>query len=203
MVARAFKVAARLQLVVYRLLYRYASRTSVAADLHRDFLRARMLDPNDEFSERELRFIGASALKQPGVRSVLYFRLSRSRGTEQLMAALIRRVLPGAATVEIEHCKSIGPGLRLPHPYATVIWAESIGRDCVIRQGVTLGARDLEARWEYPTLGDGVVVGAGATILGGVTIGDGAVVGAGAVVLRDVPPGGVAIGVPARLLGAD
>jgi serine O-acetyltransferase len=74
-----------------------------------------------------------------------------------------------------------------------------IGEDCTILQGVTLG----EARFQevtYPRIGDRVLLGAGAKLLGEVEVGDDAVIGAGAVVVSDVPAGAVVAGVPARVL---
>jgi serine O-acetyltransferase len=73
-----------------------------------------------------------------------------------------------------------------------------VGDDCTLYQGVTLGGTGKQRGKRHPTLGNGVVVGVGAKILGAVTIGDGAKIGAGAVVLRDVPPHTTAVGVPAR-----
>jgi serine O-acetyltransferase len=74
-----------------------------------------------------------------------------------------------------------------------------IGDDCIIRQGVTLGNRNLDRPFDAPRLGRRVNVGAGAKILGAVDVGDGAAIGANAVVLEDVPAGDLAVGVPARI----
>jgi serine O-acetyltransferase len=101
--------------------------------------------------------------------------------------------------VDIPLSTRIGAGLWLPHPVGVVIHEDSvIGANCVVRQNVTLGIGGRIPG--APTLADGVIVGAGAKIIGGVTIGEGAEIGANAVVIRDVPPGGVAVGVPARVL---
>ena len=72
-----------------------------------------------------------------------------------------------------------------------------IGDDCIIRQGCTLGNKTLEQPFDAPKLGRRVNVGAGAKILGAVTVGDGVTVGANSVVLKDVPPGMIAVGIPA------
>ena len=79
-----------------------------------------------------------------------------------------------------------------------------IGDDCTIYQGVTLGGTSLyKGAKRHPTLGKGVVVSAGAKVLGGFVIGDGARVGSNAVVLKPVPPGATAVGIPARIIERD
>lgn len=95
-------------------------------------------------------------------------------------------------------CK-IGGGLMLLHTIGIVIHPKTtIGPNCMILQGVTLGTGGKTPG--SPRLGGHVDIGAGAKILGGVTIGDHAVIGANAVVLTDVPPGATAVGIPARIL---
>lgn len=92
----------------------------------------------------------------------------------------------------------LGGGLLIPHPNGIVINPHAtIGVNCLIMQGVTIGSnRNAHGA---PTIGNHVDIGPGARILGPVTIGDFAVIGANAVVLIDVPPRGVALGVPARI----
>lgn len=91
----------------------------------------------------------------------------------------------------------IGGGLMLPHPNGVVIAPDAIiGKNCIIFQQVTIGTID----GGYPTLGDNILVGAGAKILGPVTIGTGASIGANAVVICDVPAGCTAVGIPARVI---
>ena len=75
-----------------------------------------------------------------------------------------------------------------------------IGDDCSLTQGVTLGGTSTHHEKRHPTLGDNVVVGAGAKILGPLQVGNGAKVGSNAVVVKDVPPGATAVGIPARIL---
>jgi serine acetyltransferase len=90
----------------------------------------------------------------------------------------------------------VGPGLFLPHPFGIVVHARvRMGSGVTLYQGVTIGEDDV--RPGVPILGDDVVVGANAAVLGPIRIGDGALIGAGAVVLTDVPAGAVAVGVPA------
>jgi serine O-acetyltransferase len=93
---------------------------------------------------------------------------------------------------------NIGGGLLMPHPQGIVIHPDArIGVNCLIMQQVTLGATDGTGA---PVVMGHVDIGAGAKVLGNITLGEHALVGANAVVLTDVPPGRIAVGVPARLL---
>ncbi|MCA9704906.1 MAG: hypothetical protein KDK70_03535 [Myxococcales bacterium] len=93
----------------------------------------------------------------------------------------------------------LGGGLILLHGQGVVLHADAeVGPNCLIAQGVTLGVN--EKTGQAPRLGGRVDVGPGAKILGGVTIGAGAKIGANAVVLADVPPGALAVGIPARVI---
>ncbi len=89
---------------------------------------------------------------------------------------------------------SIGPGLYIQHGFATAIAAESIGANCWINQQVTIGKSSYGSA---PRIEDDVVIATGAIVIGGITVGKAAHIGAGAVVTKDVPPGVVAVGVPA------
>jgi serine O-acetyltransferase len=103
--------------------------------------------------------------------------------------------------IELPYCVPIGRRFVIEHQGAIVVHGHSvIGDDCIIRQGVTLGNRSLDAIYEAPILGNRVNIGAGAKILGKVHLGDGCNIGANAVVLCDVPPGATAVGIPARIL---
>lgn len=112
--------------------------------------------------------------------------------------ALINFIIFG---IEISPQIVIGPGLFLPHTQGTVIGAYKIGANAIIFQQVTLGARELDMGFNYnlrPLVGDNVILGAGAKILGGVTIGNGSTVGANSVVLSDVPENATFAGIPAK-----
>jgi serine O-acetyltransferase len=103
--------------------------------------------------------------------------------------------------IELPYTVELGRRVIFEHQHGIVVHGSTvIGDDCIIRQGVTLGLRSLERLDEAPVLGAGVNVGAGAKIIGPVHVGDGAAIGANAVVLEDVPPGALAIGVPAKLV---
>jgi serine O-acetyltransferase len=114
---------------------------------------------------------------------------------------LLYRGVRNGYGIEVPYSARIGRRVTIEHQSDIVIHGNaSIGDDCIIRQGVTLGIRDLDAVDAAPRLGNNVSVGAGAKILGAVTVGDGAQIGANAVVLSDVPKNQVAVGVPARLV---
>jgi serine O-acetyltransferase len=101
--------------------------------------------------------------------------------------------------IELPYTVQLGRRVVFEHQHGIVIHGASvIGDDCILRQGVTLGNRTMDKPDEAPKLGNRVNVGAGAKILGAVTIGDDAMIGANAVVVKDVPPGALAVGIPAR-----
>lgn len=113
---------------------------------------------------------------------------------------LHRRVRNGYG-IELPYSATLGRRVVIEHQSGIVVHGNAvIGDDCVIRQGVTLGIRREDQPDQAPVLGQGVSVGAGAVILGGVHIGDGANIGANAVVLKDVPAGATAVGIPAKIL---
>jgi serine O-acetyltransferase len=103
--------------------------------------------------------------------------------------------------IEISPKCAIGPGIFFPHTSGTVIGASKIGRNAVIFQGVTLGAKEMDMGFDEtlrPQIGNNVVVGAGAKVLGGICLGDNVRVGANSVLLRSVPANSTVAGVPAR-----
>jgi len=109
----------------------------------------------------------------------------------------ISRFLTG---IEIHPGAKIGEGFFIDHGMGVVIGETAeIGEDVLLYQGVVLGGRSFEKKKRHPTLGNNVVVGAGAVILGPINIGVGAKIGAGSVILQDVPPGATAVGVPGRI----
>lgn len=117
-----------------------------------------------------------------------------------LYRALYRKIR-NTYGIDLPYTVKLGRRVIVEHQGAIVIHGYStIGDDCIIRQGVTLGNRYLDRPLEAPKLGTRVNVGAGAKILGGVTLGDGANIGANAVVLSDVPAGKTAVGIPAKIL---
>jgi serine O-acetyltransferase len=110
------------------------------------------------------------------------------------VGAQVTRTLTG---VEIHPGATIGRRFFIDHGMGVVIGETAeIGDDVMLYHGVTLGGRSLEAGKRHPTLGDGVVVGAGAKLLGPITIGARSAVGANAVVVRDVPADSIVVGIP-------
>jgi serine O-acetyltransferase len=151
-------------------------------------------------SPSALRLRGRDVLRllwrHPALWAAAIYRASRwcqVRGI-RLAPTLFQRLNMLLFGVEISCSMDIGPGLYLAHPYGTVLMADRIGANATFIHAVTVGMRN---EWEFPVIGDGVMVGAGARILGGVRLGDGCSIGANAVVIHDVPAGATAVGVPA------
>ena len=106
--------------------------------------------------------------------------------------------------IEIHPGAQIGEGLFIDHGHGVVIGETAIiGNNVTLYQGVTLGGTGKEQGKRHPTLGDNIMVGAGAKILGSVTIGDNCKIGAGSVVLKDVPANSTVVGVPGRVVIQD
>jgi len=116
------------------------------------------------------------------------------------LARLVSHVARWLTGIEIHPGATIGRRFFIDHGMGVVIGETAeIGDDCTLYHGVTLGGTSWEKGKRHPTLGKGVVVGAGAKILGPIMIGDGARIGSNAVVVKAVPPGATAIGIPARI----
>ncbi|HEX77453.1 MAG TPA: serine O-acetyltransferase [Dehalococcoidia bacterium] len=110
----------------------------------------------------------------------------------------VSRFLTG---IEIHPGAKIGQGLFIDHGMGVVIGETSeIGDNCVLYQGVTLGGTSLQRTKRHPTLGNDVVVGAGAKLIGAITIGDGTKIGSGSVVINSVPAHATVVGVPGRVV---
>lgn len=103
--------------------------------------------------------------------------------------------------IEIHPGAKIGKGLFIDHGMGVVIGETTeIGDNCTLYQGVTLGGTGKETGKRHPTLGNNVMIGSGAKVLGPFTVGDNSKIAAGAVVLNEVPPNSTCVGVPARIV---
>ena len=141
------------------------------------------------------------ALTYPGFHAVLLHRLAHYLWGLKLK--LLARILAAFARfvtgIEIHPAAVIGDHCFIDHGMGVVIGETTIiGNRVTLYQGVTLGGVSLEHVKRHPTLGDDVVVGAGAKLLGPVLVGNGARIGANAVLLKDVPAGEIHVGIPAR-----
>lgn len=142
----------------------------------------------------------------PGIHALILHRMAHAcwgAGLHWLgrFISHIGRVLTG---IEIHPGASIGRRVFIDHGMGVVVGETAvIGDDCTIYQGVTLGGTSLyRGAKRHPTLGRGVVIGAGAQVLGGFEVGDGAKIGSCAVVVKPVPAGATAVGNPARIIEA-
>lgn len=141
------------------------------------------------------------ALVYSGVHAIWSHRLAHALWQRPHLRGLARVISQASKTltgIEIHPGATIGRRLFIDHGTGIVVGETAeIGDDVLMYQGVTLGGRALSKTKRHPTIGNHVMLGAGAKVLGPITIGDDSAVGANAVVVRDVPPRSVAIGIPA------
>ena len=141
-------------------------------------------------------------LTYPGLHALVFHRIAHA--LDRVKAPVLPKLLMTAARlvtgVEIHPAATIGRGLFIDHGAGVVIGETAvIGDNVTLFQGVTLGGTGKERGKRHPTIGNNVVVGAGAKILGNITVGHHSMVGANAVVIRDVPEDSTVVGVPGRI----
>ena len=139
----------------------------------------------------------------PGVQAVMWHRAAHFfyKHNLKFIARWISQCTRFWTGIEIHPGATIGRGLFIDHGMGVVIGETTvIGDNCTIYQGVTLGGTGKEKGKRHPTLGDNVMVGCGAKVLGPFTVGDNSKIAAGAVVLSEVPTGSTCVGVPARIV---
>lgn len=142
----------------------------------------------------------------PGLHALIFHRLAHAawQANLRLVGRLLSNLGRWLTGIEIHPAVKIGRRLFMDHGMGIVMGETAeIGDDVTLYQGVTLGGTSLEATKRHPTLGNGVIVGAGAKILGPLMIGDGARVGSNAVVLKNVPAGATVVGIPAKQVTRD
>lgn len=169
-----------------------------------DFFLKLERDLEKFLDKRSLRFTDYLQVLNPRFVPVLFVRLAYANwknglGFPAKLFALMNQTCFGC---DIARGARIAGGLYLPHPNGIVIGEfVKIGSNCIIHQGVTLGARGEDHELSNPIIKDEVEIGTGAKILGKLTIGNYARIGANAVVLESVPDKGIAVGIPAKIVG--
>ena len=139
----------------------------------------------------------------PGVHALMFHRLAHATWNlgAKWLARMISHLARWLTGIEIHPAAQIGRRFFIDHGMGVVIGETAvIGDDCTLYHGVTLGGTSWQKGKRHPTLRDGVVVGAGAKVLGPIEIGEGARIGSNAVVVKTVPPGSTVVGVPGRLI---
>ncbi|UYG16716.1 serine O-acetyltransferase [Brachybacterium huguangmaarense] len=165
------------------------------ASISEDVATARRRDPASQSGvQMALTSSGLHAIWAHRAAHVLWERGNR------LPALVVAQGARFATGVEIHPGATIGRRFFIDHGMGVVIGETAeVGDDVMLYHGVTLGGRSMERVKRHPTVRDGVVIGAGARVLGPVEIGRNAQIGANAVVVGDVPADGIAVGVPARI----
>jgi serine O-acetyltransferase len=139
-------------------------------------------------------------LMYPGVKAIFFHRIAHSlyKAKLFLLARFVSEISRFITGIEIHPGAQIGQRVVIDHGMGIVIGETAIiGNDCLIFHGVTLGGKSFEDVKRHPTIGNKVIIGAGAKILGNIKIGDDSIVGANSVVSKDVPSGVIVAGIPA------
>lgn len=142
-------------------------------------------------------------LLYPGIGAVMWYRIAHflHKHNHKFLARWISQIVRFFTGIEIHPGAVIGRRLFIDHGMGVVIGETTvIGDDCTIYQGATLGGTGKETGKRHPTLGNNVMVGSGAKILGPFSVGDNSKIASGAVVLSEVPPNSTCVGVPARIV---
>lgn len=139
----------------------------------------------------------------PGLHALWFHRLAHFLWLHRLkfLGRLISHISRFLTAIEIHPGAKIGRRFFIDHGGGVVIGETAeVGDDVLMYQGVVLGGTSLKKEKRHPTIGNNVVVGAGAVVLGAVTVGDGAKIGAGSVVVKSVPPEATVVGIPGRAI---
>jgi len=140
----------------------------------------------------------------PGLHALIFHRVAHAlwRADWRLLARFVSQISRFMTGIEIHPGAKIGRRFFIDHGMGVVIGETAeIGDDVTLYQGVTLGGISLDKGKRHPTIGNGVVVGAGAAVLGPFTVGEEARIGSNAVVLKEVASGSTVVGIPARTVG--
>ena len=145
-------------------------------------------------------------LLYPSFRAILGYHVAHSLYLKKhyFMARYISQRIVRKTGIEIHPGATIGKGLFIDHGNGVVIGETAIvGNNVTLYQGVTLGGTGKETGKRHPTIGNNVMISAGAKILGSITVGDNAKIGAGSVLLTEVPPNSTVVGIPGRVVKQD
>ena len=170
-----------------------------------DFIADCILEINDDVTAIMDRDPAATSKKEvlllySGLHAVIAHRVAhRLNKNHPFAARAVSQAAKFATGIEIHPGATIGKGLFIDHGCGVVIGETAeIGDNCTIYQGVTLGGTGKDVGKRHPTLGDNVMVGAGAKVLGPFKVGNNSKIAAGAVVLHEVPENTTAVGIPAK-----
>lgn len=139
----------------------------------------------------------------PGLKAIRLHRLANRlyRSKHYFLARWVSQYAARKTGIEIHPAATIGRRFFIDHGTGVVIGETTvIGDDVTLYQGVTLGGTGKDTGKRHPTIGNNVMIGAGAKVLGPFTVGDNSNIAAGAVVLNEIPPDSTAVGVPARVV---
>ena len=142
----------------------------------------------------------------PGLQAISFHRMAHFLWTHKFMflARCISHITRFITGIEIHPGATIGRRFFIDHGMGVVIGETTeIGDDVLLYQGVVLGGTSLAKKKRHPTIGNNVVVGAAAVLLGPITVGDGARIGANSVVIHSVPPGATVVGIPGRIVSGE
>lgn len=178
-------------------------RSKAAKAVYHECLAIR--DEVDSILERDPAATGRAEvlLLYSGLHALLMHRVAHRMQQKgwRISARAVSQLAKFLTGIEIHPGATIGKGLFIDHGAGVVIGETAVvGDNCTIYQGVTLGGTGKQTGKRHPTLGDNVMVGAGAKLLGNFTVGSGSRIAAGAVVLTDVPENATAVGVPAKVV---
>jgi serine O-acetyltransferase len=181
-----------LGLAILKVLY-------IAVFFYNDIKAVQKRDPAARsFIEVLLLYQGLHALVSHRISHFFY------NGRMFFVARLISQLSRHLTGIEIHPGARIGKAFFIDHGMGVVIGETTIiGDNVLLYQGVTLGGTGLEKGKRHPTIGDNVVIGGGAKVLGNITVGDNSYIGANAVVIKDVPPNSTVVGVPGRITKQD
>lgn len=167
--------------------------------------RTRFREDVSAAKERDpaVRSTAELVLAYPGLHALWFHRMAHRmwrRPGLRLAARIVSHISRALTGIEIHPAAQLGHRVFIDHGMGVVIGETAeVGDDVLIYHGVTLGGRSMSRGKRHPTIGNGVVLGTGARVLGPITIGDNTQVGANAVVVKNVPADAVVVGVPGRV----